>query len=288
MDTNKRETEDREYYAIDIQHIAKSILARIWVVIIVGVLAAAIGFVLSAFLITPKYSSSLMLYVNNVNNNTTGNTTVSSSELSAAQSLVKTYGEILNNRTTLDLVIEEVNKDGQVLDESITYRELSKMIKSAASNDTEVMVVTVTCDDPELAADIANAIYPVLQTRIAEIITGASVKKVQDGYADYEKVSPSIVKYTIIGFVLGALVSVLAVAIAAMLDKTIHDEEYVLQTFGYPILAKIPNLIDTDGSKHYYRHYYSYGHRRHRGYYQAQYHTQYQTQTQPQTEKKEG
>ena len=142
------------------------------------------------------------------------------------------------------------------------------------------MVVTVTCDDPELAADIANAIYPVLQTRIAEIITGASVKKVQDGYVDYEKVSPSIPAYTIIGFIAGVLVSVISVAIAAMLDKTIHDEEYVLQTFGYPILAKIPNLVDTDGQKHY-RRYYSYGRRGRRDSY-------YHNQTSAQAEQKEG
>lgn len=278
MEINKQEAEGKEFYSIDLAHILKCVANKIWLVVIAAILAATLGFVVSAFLITPKYSSSLMLYVNNTNYNSSGNTTVSSSELSAAQSLVKTYGEILNNRTTLDLVIDQVEADGRDLDDSITYRELSKMIKSSASNDTEVMVVTVTCDDPELAADIANAIYPVLQTRIAEIITGASVKKVQDGYADYDKVSPSIVKYTIVGFVLGALLSVLAVAIAAMLDKTIHDEEYVLQTFGYPILAKIPNLVDHDGSKHYYRHYYSYGHRKHRGYYQIQ----------PQTEEKEG
>ena len=282
MEINKQEAEGKEFYSIDLAHIFKCVASKVWLVVVAAVIAAALGFVISAFLITPKYSSSLMLYVNNTNYNSTGNTTVSSSELSAAQSLVKTYGEILNNRTTLDLVIEQVEADGRELDDEITYRELSKMIKSSASNDTEVMVVTVTCDDPELAADIANAIYPVLQTRIAEIITGASVKKVQDGYADYDKVSPSIVKYTIVGFILGAIVSVLAVAIAAMLDKTIHDEEYVLQTFGYPILAKIPNLVDTDGSKHYYRHYYSYGHRRHRGYYQIQ------PQAEPQTEKKEG
>ena len=278
MEINKQEAEGKEFYSIDLAHILKCVANKIWLVVIAAILAATLGFVVSAFLITPKYSSSLMLYVNNTNYNSSGNTTVSSSELSAAQSRVKTYGEILNNRTTLDLVIDQVEADGRDLDDSITYRELSKMIKSSASNDTEVMVVTVTCDDPELAADIANAIYPVLQTRIAEIITGASVKKVQDGYADYDKVSPSIVKYTIVGFVLGALLSVLAVAIAAMLDKTIHDEEYVLQTFGYPILAKIPNLVDHDGSKHYYRHYYSYGHRKHRGYYQIQ----------PQTEEKEG
>ena len=282
MEINKQEAEGKEFYSIDLVHILKCVANKVWLVVIASVIAATIGFVISAFLITPKYSSSLMLYVNNTNYNSSGNTTVSSSELSAAQSLVKTYGEILNNRTTLDLVIEQVEADGRTLDEEITYRELSKMIKSSASNDTEVMVVTVTCDDPELAADIANAIYPVLQTRIAEIITGASVKKVQDGYPDYDKVSPSIVKYTVVGFIIGALISVLAVAIAAMLDKTIHDEEYVLQTFGYPILAKIPNLVDTDGSKHYYRHYYTYGHRRHRGYYQIQ------PQTEAQTEKKEG
>ena len=222
MEINKQEAEGKEFYSIDLAHILKCVANKIWLVVIAAILAATLGFVVSAFLITPKYSSSLMLYVNNTNYNSSGNTTVSSSELSAAQSLVKTYGEILNNRTTLDLVIDQVEADGRDLDDSITYRELSKMIKSSASNDTEVMVVTVTCDDPELAADIANAIYPVLQTRIAEIITGASVKKVQDGYADYDKVSPSIVKYTIVGFVLGALLSVLAVffvAVAALLHR---------------------------------------------------------------------
>ncbi len=278
MNVNNQKADSKEFYTIDVVHIFKCIANKIWIVVITSILAAVVGFVLSAFLITPKYSSSLMLYVNNVNNNTSGNTTVSSSELSAAQSLVKTYGEILNNRTTLDLVIEQVNKDGRALDETITYRELSKMIESSASNNTEVMVVTVTCDDPELAADIANAIYPVLQTRIAEIITGASVKKVQDGYADYDKVSPSIVAYSVMGFIVGALISALAIAISAMLDKTIHNEEYVLQTLGCPVLAKIPNLIDVDDSKHYYRRYYSSDHRKHRDY----------NQIQAQAEKKEG
>lgn len=270
MDINNQKSETKGFYTIDVVHILKCIASKIWIVIVVSILTAAVGFVLSAFLITPKYSSSLMLYVNNVNNSASGNTTVSSSELSAAQSLVKTYGEILNNRTTLDLVIEQVNTDGRVLDESITYRELSKMIKSSASNNTEVMVITVTCDDPELAADIANAIYPVLKTRIAEIITGASVKKVQDGYPDYDKVSPSIVAFSVMGLVVGALIPALAIAISAMLDKTIHNEEYVLQTLGCPILAKIPNLIDTDGTKHYYRRYYSSDRRKYYDYNQVQ------------------
>jgi len=267
MEINNRETDSKEYYVVDWLHILKSVASRAWVVAICAIVAAAIGFSIAAFLITPKYSASIMIYVDNVSSGATdGN--VSSSQLTAAQSLVKTYGVFLDNETTFEAVKQQLKNDGKPISEEMSYRDFSDMIKSAPEQDTEVMRVTVTCDDPEMAADIANAIFPVLEDRISEIIKGASVKSVQKAIPDYNKVSPGIAKYTIVSFVLGALASVIALAVAAMLDKTIHDEEYVLQTFGYPILAKIPNLIDTDGSKHYYRRYYSYGHRRHRGYYQ--------------------
>ncbi len=268
MEFNNREMEDKEYYVVDWLHIMKSIASKAWVVVICAVLAAALGFSIAAFLIPPKYSASIMIYVDNVSSGATdGN--VSSSQLTAAQSLVKTYGVFLDNETTFEAVREQLKKDGKPISDEMRYKDFSNMIKSTAENDTEVMRVTVTCDDPELAADIANAIFPVLETRISEIIAGASVRQVQKAIPDYKKVSPSIAMYTISGFVLGIIVASAIIAIAAMLDKTIHDEDYVLRTFGYPILAKIPNLVDSDGSKHYYRHYYSYGHRKHRGYYQV-------------------
>ena len=46
----------------------------------------------------------------------------------------------------------------------------------------------------------------------------------------------------------------LIVVILALLDDTIHDEEYVLNTYDYPILAKIPDLTATGNKKYaYYR-----------------------------------
>ena len=56
---------NNEYYTIDLTHIMKTLMQRAWIIILSGLLAAAIGFSLSAFVITPKYSSSVMLYVNN-------------------------------------------------------------------------------------------------------------------------------------------------------------------------------------------------------------------------------
>lgn len=246
----KNEQMKAEYYTIDLLHIAKTLLHRFWVIVLSGVLAAALGFSLAAFVIAPKYSAAIMLYVNN-SSFSLGNTSfsISSSEITAAQSLVKTYGEILNNRTTLERVIE---KSGV----AYTHKELSKMITAAPSNDTEIMKVTVTTEDPFEAAKIANSIAEVLLVRISEIIDGASMEVVDSAVPNLEKVEPGITQYTAVGLLLGMICSTLVLVISAMMDDTVHDEEYVLRTYDYPILAKVPNLLG-HSSKDYKYSYYS-------------------------------
>lgn len=238
------ENRTNEYYSIDLAHIVKTMVQKAWVIALVGFLAAAIGFSLSAFVITPTYSSSIMLYVNN-SSFSLGNTSfsISSSEITAAQDLVKTYGEILNNRTTLERVIDKTGV-------SYTYRELSEMIVAEPSNDTEIMKVTVTTDDPYESARIANCIAEILPVRVSEIIDGASMEVVDSAIPELEKVAPSITLYTAIGLALGVLIACAGLVIAALRDDTIHDEDYVLQNYDCPILAKVPNLLNS-GNKHY-------------------------------------
>ncbi len=240
----KQERTSSEYYTIDVLHILKSLWRRAWLIALSGLLSAVIGFLIAAFAIAPTYSSSIMLYVNN-SSFSLGNTSfsISSSEITAAQSLVKTYSEILKNRTTLERVIDRAGV-------SYTYKELYEMLEAAPSNETEIMKVSVTAEDPYEAAKIANCIAEVLPIRISEIIDGASMEVVDSAIPVLEKVAPSITKYTAIGMFLGVLLSVVALAFAALMDDTIHDEDYVLRTYDYPILAKVPNLLST-GTKQY-------------------------------------
>ena len=240
----KQENKKEEYYTIDLMHILKSLWKRLWVIVIFGVLGAVICFSVSAFVITPKYSSYVKLYVNN-SSFSLGNTSfsISSSELTAAQSLVKTYGEILVSRSTLERVKEKSGTD-------YTSDELSKMIEYASSNDTEIMKVTVTCENPYEASQIANTIAEVLPARISEIIEGASMEVVDTAIPNLQKVEPSVTKYTAVGLTLGVLLAVIILVIHTLLDDTIYDEEYVLNNYDYPILGKVPDLLNT-GSKSY-------------------------------------
>lgn len=247
-ENNNVKTNDTEFYTIDILHILKSLWHRAWVIIFTGLLVGAIGFSYSAFCIAPKYSSSIMLYVNN-SSLSLGNTnfSISSSEISAAQSLVKTYIVMLKNRTTYEKVIEKADLD-------YTYEELYGMIQATAVNDTEVLRVTVISEDPYEATTIVNCIAEVLPLRIAEIIEGASMEVVDSGVVNTNKISPSITKYTALGFIIGGLLSTLCLVILALLDDTVHDEDYVLRTYEYPVLAKVPDLLNT-GTKPYNYYY---------------------------------
>ena len=240
----------RDYYVIDLAHIAKNVLHRLWVVVICGVLSAAIGFSLAAFAIAPTYSSSIMLYVNN-SSFSVGDLgfSISSSEISAAQSLVKTYTVLLKNRTTLEKVIQETGVQ-------YSWEELYEMIEAAPVNETEIMEVTVTSTDPYEAEKLANGIAKILPDRVSEIVEGSSMEVVDSAIAVNKKIAPSVTKFTAVGFLLGVFASVALLVVLALMDNTIHDEDYILDNYGYPILAKIPDLVNTSTKKYaYYSNY---------------------------------
>ncbi len=244
MEQNKANSKD--FFVIDIAHIIKTIWQKIWVIVILSVFCAVVGFCLASFAIAPSYSSSVMLYVNN-SSFTVGDLgfSISSSEISAAQSLVKTYTVLLKNRTTLEKIIDETKI-------SYTWEELYDMIEAAPVNETEIMGVTVTCGDPYEAEKIANGIAKVLPKRISEVVEGSSMEVVDSAIAVTEKVAPSVTKFTAVGFILGGLISVMILVVVALMDNTIHDEDYILNTYDYPILAKIPDLLDSGKKKYGY------------------------------------
>lgn len=248
---NSSMNNENDVIEIDLLHILEVLLSRVWTIIITGALGATILFVFSAFFITPMYKSSAMFYVNNNNLNIGSSSfSISSSDISASQSLVDTYIVILKTRNTLETVIEKSNMD-------LTYKELSEMVSASAVNSTEVFEVSVTTTDPVDACTIANTIADVLPDKISEIVTGSGAKVVDYAVVNAQKVSPSIKKYTAIGLLVGALLACVVIVLQDIFDDTIRDENYLISTYDeIPNLAVIPNLEEKN-SNHYSNNYYS-------------------------------
>ena len=236
-DNIKKQEGDNE--SIDLMHIVSVLWKRAWIIVLCGILAAAMAFSWATFMIAPQYSSSVMMYVNN--SLSIGN--ISAAQISLSRSLVDTYIVILNNRTTLNKVIENTGLN-------YSAGQLSGMINIGSVNNTEVIRVTVTAGNPYDAQILANEIAVVLPQRVSEIIEGTSVKVIDEAVVSTAKVSPNITRYTAIRMILGMALACAVLIVIDLLDNRIRSEEYILQNYDLPILAKIPDLL-TEGSSHY-------------------------------------
>lgn len=220
----------------DLQRILNALMKKAWRVVIVSVLAAAIVLTGTLMLITPTYEASAMFYVNNNSGGTDhAQNSISSSDISAAENLVNSYIIILQTQETMEMVIEHGDLDR-------TVPELLNMISAGAVNSTQVLEVVVTSADPTEAARIAEAISVVLPERIADIILGTSAKVVDTVQVPTDPSSPSYVKNTVLGFLIGMLLCVGVITLQEILDIRIRSEEDIAEVCSYPMLVTVPDM----------------------------------------------
>ena len=244
---NEQMIQKQDEFEIDLKRLFDALLAKAWLIAVVAVVSAILTFVGTKLLITPLYESSAMFYVNN-NNISVGNTSVSisSSDITASKSLVDSYIVILNSRSCLNDVIDYAGV-------SYSYNDLKDMLSASAVNDTEIFKVVVTSPDPKEAEVIANAIAEILPKRISSIVEGTSAKIVDYAIVASEPSSPSVLKNTMLGFVIGFMAIAVFIILREIFDITIRNEEDVTQTVNYPILAAVPDMMATTKGGYYYR-----------------------------------
>lgn len=252
MDNKNTKNEEIE---INLSRLLGALLKRAWLIGIVAVVCAVATLVGTILFVAPKYQSSAMFYVNN--SSLLGDVTIggiSSADISASKSLVKTYIVILKTRETLNDVIDYAGVDR-------TYSQMKSMISAESVDSTEVFRVVVTSEDPEEAEKIADAIAYILPKRIANIIQGSSAKVVDSAVLPTGASSPNYTKNTMMGFLIGLAVMAAIIIVLELLDSTIRVEEDITQTCEHPILAAVPDM--SASGKGSVRYGYAYGRQRH-------------------------
>ena len=243
---------------IDLQRLFAALVNKSWLIGLVAVLFAVVTFLGTVLFVTPQYQSAAMFYVNN-NNLSIGEASVSisSSDISASKSLVKSYIVILKTRETLNDVIDYSGVDR-------TYGQLKGMVSASAVDSTEIFQVVVTSEDPAEAEKIADAIAHILPKRISSIIEGTSAKVVDSAVMPTKASSPNYTKNTMLGFAVGMALAAAVILITALLDNTIRSEEDITSTVKYPILAAVPDMTESGKGGKYGK--YAYGYRKRYGY----------------------
>ncbi len=245
MEENKVKNND-VVLEVDIKRLWDAVWGRIWLVAVASVLCAAIFLSFTVFFITPMYESTAMFYVNNSALSVGGGSiSIDSGDIVASKNLVDTYIVILDSRTCLNDVIDYADLE-------YTPEQLSKMITASSVNETEIFKVVVSTSDPAESEKIANAIAYILPNKISYIVEGTSAKVVDYAIEAAAPSSPSRSKNTILGFLVGFILSVGMIVLLEIFDNTIRSEETVSQLTSLPILAAVPDMAAPSKGGYYY------------------------------------
>ena len=240
---------NRNEETIDLLQLAAALWKKAWAIALTAAVFGIAALLYTVMFIKPLYKAEALMYVNS-SNISVGNTklSISQAELNAAQTLVDTYIVIMNTRTTMEDVIQQSGVP-------YTYEEMmeKKMVRAAAVNGTEVFAIEVTSTSPKEAELLANTIARILPEKIASIVEGSSARIVDYAVEPAKKDSPSISRNTLLGVLLGIVLSSGVIVVLALLDEQIHDSDYLIQTYDIPVLAVIPDLLSNKSSNDYYQ-----------------------------------
>lgn len=229
---------------VNITRFIDALIRKAWLIGIVGVGSAVLAFIWSFCFATPLYESSAMFYVNNCSSSGVHTAeSVSSGDISASRSLVKSYITILKTGETLDTVIACADVD-------ITRARIKGMITAEAVDNTEFFRVTVTGPDPVEAERIAEAIAQVLPGRISQIMDGTSAKIADAPEIPAEACYPNYGEIAETGFLVGLLIAAGCVIVQEWVDLLIRREEQITACCGYPVLAYVPAVKDLGKQDH--------------------------------------
>lgn len=213
--------------------IAKVIFDNKWIVSAFSLIMGVLAYVFVTFFVQPQYQSSITMYVNN----RTGKdaiTTMSQADLNASVHLVDTYSAIITNSSVLRDIMEAAEVE-------MKTEALKKNISVQSVNNTEVFMVQVKSTDPQMAADLADAVAEVAPKRISDIVEGSSIKIISYAELPTNPISPNRLKTTMMGVMLGLMLSAGFVVVRFLLDTTIKAEED-LAKWSYPVLCVIPEM----------------------------------------------
>ena len=218
---------------IDVFHLFKILWKRKILIALVAIVAGALAFAYSAFIVKPEFTSTTRIYV--VNRNQGDKPGLTNQDLQAGSYLVKDYREIILSQDVLEKVTSNLKLD-------LSPKALASKVKVTVPVDTRIVSISVNDRVPEEASRIANSLREVAAEKIISITRVSDVTTLEEARPAIAPSSPNIRRNTIIGLLGGTVFTVIAVLIVELVDTRVKRPEDIEDVMQIALLGVVPNL----------------------------------------------
>lgn len=189
------------------------------------------------FAMKPMYAASTTILIgqdaSGISNKQSSSTTYS--DLLLYEKLVKTYQELAKSSTIAEQVIKNHNLD-------MLPRNITPMISTSSTNDTEIMSITARSADPFLSMNIANETAKALKQKSIELGMGDNIFILDEALLPGGPYGPNLKRNVFIAFFIGLMLSIGIVFLIEYLDNTVKTQEAAEDITGLPVIGIIPLL----------------------------------------------
>ncbi len=232
-------TNTEDVIEIDLQELFGLLLHWLWLIVLCGLAVGLAGYGISKFVITPQYQSTTKVYILNKQDNNT----LTYSDMQLGTQLTKDYAQLIKGRDVLEPVIATCE-----LDES--YDSFARRVQVETLTDTRIIAITVEDPNPAMAQMIATEIRKVASEHIKNVMDIQAVNVAEAAYLPTEPTSPSVLKWTGIGLLLGVFLCAMILVIRFLVDDTIKTGDDVEKYLDLSTLAMIPLMESEEKHKH--------------------------------------
>ena len=226
--------------SITVGDLLKMFLQHIKLIIILSLLGTVIAFLYVSYMVTPIYSTSALILVQN------GSTF--ESDYSTSTSL---NGEKVNtNDITSSVMLANTCSTLFTVDPDMKSLISGASVSISAVEDSYFLRITSTSADPHTAANIANLVANTAPSIFKKYFGDAGkVAKVDDAYVPSTPSSPNKGRYTMMGFLAGFIISLVISFLLEIIDTTIKPGDDLYKQYEIPVFAEIVDFEAEGGAK---------------------------------------
>jgi capsular polysaccharide biosynthesis protein len=209
----------------------KVILKKLWLVILLPIIAAGTAYLCSIYLIEPVYEADITLYINN--SSLSGS--VNSDSMITRQYFVKDYNELIKSRAVILPVITELGLS------DISPEQLAKDIAVNSKNNTNLIEIKVKYSNPVQTMQIADTVGNVFIREVSLLIGLNNVSIVDSAILPDKPKSPDIIINALAAVFAGIMSAIGIALLFDYLDKTVKTEKDIEEYLKLKCLGIIPN-----------------------------------------------
>lgn len=227
---------------LTIADLLKMFLQHIKLIIIVTVLGAVLAFLYVTYMVTPMYSTSALILVQNGNSFETDISSSSSKSLS---------GEKVNmNDISSSQMLANTCSTLFTVDPDMKSIISGASISISVVEDSYFLRISSTSSDPHTAANIANLVANTAPQVFKKYFGDAGkVDTVEEANVPSSPSSPNRSRYVLIGLLVGLVLSLVISFLIEIIDTTIKPGDDLYKMYDIPVFAEIVDFESEGGAK---------------------------------------